>query len=219
MFVLVTAKYMCNLHVFSTNQKGRYKENPCTINFLKDVQNGVQIFSDSLKDEIYFKLKWRLQLKWQNPVCIFLSNEIFDQLVSLGFFCISSLFNYIKLSCRGRPGRDRMVIGFTTTHLHMQSVPITTKVVSLNPADEVFSMQLCDKVCQWLAAGRWFSMGTPVSSTNGTVHHSIAEILLKVHLNIITIALYLYFENKMWYLIMYSGENNPGLSPISNYLN
>ena len=25
---------------------------------------------------------------------------------------------------------------------------------------------LCDKVCQWLATGRWFSPGTPVSSTN-----------------------------------------------------
>jgi hypothetical protein len=30
--------------------------------------------------------------------------------------------------CRGRSGRDRMVVGFTT----MQSVPITTDVVSLN---------------------------------------------------------------------------------------
>jgi hypothetical protein len=38
---------------------------------------------------------------------------------------------------------------------------------------------LCDKVCQWLAAGRWFSPGTPVSSTNKTDSHDIAEILLK----------------------------------------
>ena len=30
----------------------------------------------------------------------------------------------------GRRGRDRMVVGFTTTH--MQSVPITTDVVSSN---------------------------------------------------------------------------------------
>jgi len=27
---------------------------------------------------------------------------------------------------------------------------------------------LCDKVCQWLATGRWFSPGPPVSSTNKT---------------------------------------------------
>jgi hypothetical protein len=41
---------------------------------------------------------------------------------------------------------------------------------------------LCDKVCQWLATGRWFS---PVSSTNKTNRHDIAEILLKVALNTI----------------------------------
>ena len=44
---------------------------------------------------------------------------------------------------------------------------------------------LCDKVCQWLAEGRWFSLGTPVSSTNKTYHHDITEILLKVALNTI----------------------------------
>ena len=30
----------------------------------------------------------------------------------------------------------------------------------------VLDTTLCDEVCQWLAAGRWFSPGTPVSSTN-----------------------------------------------------
>jgi hypothetical protein len=44
---------------------------------------------------------------------------------------------------------------------------------------------LCDKVCQLLASGRWFSLGTPVSSTNNTNHHDITEILLKVALNTI----------------------------------
>ena len=44
---------------------------------------------------------------------------------------------------------------------------------------------LWDKVCQWLATGRWFSPGTPVSSTNKTDHHVITEILLKVALNTI----------------------------------
>jgi hypothetical protein len=38
---------------------------------------------------------------------------------------------------------------------------------------------LCYKVCQWLATGRWFSLGTPVSSTNKTDHHDITEILWK----------------------------------------
>ena len=44
----------------------------------------------------------------------------------------------------------------------------------------VLDTTLCDKVCQWLPAGRWFS---PVSSTNKTYHCNITEILLKVALN------------------------------------
>jgi hypothetical protein len=44
---------------------------------------------------------------------------------------------------------------------------------------------LCDKVYQWLATGRWFSPGTPVSSTNKSDRHDIAEILIKVALNTI----------------------------------
>ena len=44
---------------------------------------------------------------------------------------------------------------------------------------------LCDKVCQWLATGHWFSPGPPVFSNNKTDHHDITEILLKVALNTI----------------------------------
>jgi hypothetical protein len=40
-----------------------------------------------------------------------------------------------------------------------------------------------DKVYQLLPHGRWFSPGTPASSTIKTGHHDIAEILLKVALN------------------------------------
>ena len=42
-----------------------------------------------------------------------------------------------------------------------------------------------DKVYQLLARGRWFSPGTPASSTTKTGCHDIAEILLKVALNTI----------------------------------
>jgi hypothetical protein len=45
---------------------------------------------------------------------------------------------------------------------------------------------LCDQVCQWLAAGQWFSPGIPISSTNKTDRHDITEILLEVALNTIT---------------------------------
>jgi hypothetical protein len=49
----------------------------------------------------------------------------------------------------------------------------------------VLDSTLCDQVCQYLVAGRWFSPGTPVSSTNKTDHHDIAEIFLTVALNTI----------------------------------
>jgi hypothetical protein len=42
----------------------------------------------------------------------------------------------------------------------------------------VLDTTLCDKVCQWLATGWWFS-------TNKTDRHDITEILLKVTLNTI----------------------------------
>ena len=42
-----------------------------------------------------------------------------------------------------------------------------------------------DKVYQLLAHGRWFSLGNPAASTTKTVHHDIAEILLKMALNTI----------------------------------
>ena len=50
----------------------------------------------------------------------------------------------------------------------------------------VLDATLCDKVCQWLAVDLGFSLNTPVSSTNKTDHHDVAEILLKVTLNPIT---------------------------------
>ena len=39
---------------------------------------------------------------------------------------------------------------------------------------------ICDKVCQWLATGRWFSPGPPVSSTNKTDRCDISKILVSV---------------------------------------
>ena len=49
----------------------------------------------------------------------------------------------------------------------------------------VLDTTLCDKVCQWLATGPWFSLGTPVSSTYKTYLQDITEILLKLALNTI----------------------------------
>jgi hypothetical protein len=42
--------------------------------------------------------------------------------------------------------------------------------------------KICDQVYQLFNHGRWFSPGTPASSTTKAGHHDIAEILLKVAL-------------------------------------
>jgi hypothetical protein len=61
----------------------------------------------------------------------------------------------------------------------MQSVPITTDVLSLNLDEgEMY------EVCQWLAFGG-FSPGTKVFFTNKADRHDITEISLKVALNTI----------------------------------
>ena len=49
----------------------------------------------------------------------------------------------------------------------------------------VHDTTVCDQVCQLLATDRWFSSGTPVSSTNKTDRQNITEILLKVALSTI----------------------------------
>jgi hypothetical protein len=59
---------------------------------------------------------------------------------------------------RGRRGRDRMIIGAWLSPLMLWvRIPHRARCTTLY-----------DKVCQWLAAGRLFSPGTPVSSTNKT---------------------------------------------------
>ena len=69
----------------------------------------------------------------------------------------------------------------------VDSVPITTKSCEFEHRAwrDVVDITLCDKVCQRLATGRWFSLGTPISFTNKTDRHDITEILLNVVLNTI----------------------------------
>jgi hypothetical protein len=101
----------------------------------------------------------------------------------------------------GRRSRDWMVVGFTTTcaisAYHHQSCEFESCWWWC-----VLDTTLCDKVCQWLATDPWFSLATPVSSTNKTDPHYITEILLKVVLNTKTITLTLLF-----YLFVNKWEN------------
>ena len=57
----------------------------------------------------------------------------------------------------------------------------------------VLDTTLCDKVCQWIATG--LSPDTLVSCTNKTDRDDIAEILLKVALNTITLTLTVWHYN------------------------
>ena len=92
----------------------------------------------------------------------------------------------ISLYCKGRGGRDRRAVGFTTTCAinvyHHKSCEFESRSWR-----GVLDTILCDKICQWLAKVRWFLPGIPVSSTNKTGRHeiqgswNIAESSVKHH--------------------------------------
>ena len=121
--------------------------------------------------------------------------------LSLSFFCIFAfcLNNFLKKIC------DRLINwhsyiylkglswswsygSWIYNYLCYQCLSPLTLWVWISLRRVVLDTALCDKVCQWLTTGRWFS---PVSSTNNTDFHDIARILLKVALNIITLTLYI----------------------------
>ena len=85
-----------------------------------------------------------------------------------------------------------MVVGF------QPPVSITTKVVSLNPADgQVYSIQ--DYVIKFVSGFLrvlWFP--PPIK----TDHHDITEILLKVALNTIILTLILWCNSYLFYLFL-----------------
>ena len=81
-----------------------------------------------------------------------------------------------------------MVVGFTITY-YMQSEPITNTVWVRARLCKL--QKRCTRLAatsdtdyQLLAHGRWSSPGISASSTTKTGRHDIAEILLKVALNI-----------------------------------
>jgi hypothetical protein len=86
---------------------------------------------------------------------------------------VSSLFIYWS-----RHGRDHMIVGVSTTY----AISAYHHWCCEFESDQGEGTTLCDKVCQCLAAGRWYPL---VSSTNKTDRHDITEILSKVALNTI----------------------------------
>jgi len=103
---------------------------------------------------------------------------------------------YSPLICTwGSRGRDRMVVAFTTTCAISVYHHYCFEFESRSWRS-VLETTLCNKVCQWLVTGRWFSPDTLVSSTNKTDHLDITEILLKVALSIINLKIMSFPEEK-----------------------
>jgi hypothetical protein len=80
------------------------------------------------------------------------------------WLCVSWIYNYICNQC-------------------LSSLTVRVRIPLRRG---VLDTILCDKVCQWFAAGRWQSPSIPISFTNETDCHDITEILLKVALNTTT---------------------------------
>ena len=107
--------------------------------------------------------------------------------IFFAMFLFVCLFFFIKNINGGRRDRDRMVVWFTTTYAMSAYYDWCCEFESRSGRG-VLDTTLCDKVCQWLATGRWYSPGHPVSSTNKTDDcHDITELLWKVALNTITL--------------------------------
>ena len=119
---------------------------------------------------------------------------------------------------RGCCGRDRMVVRFTTT-CAISTYHLWTCEFKSCSWQGVLNATFCDKVCQWLAADRWFSSGTPVSSTNNTDRQDITEILLKVALSTINLTLTLYLHYYMVFNATFNIITREIISDFSNKTN
>jgi hypothetical protein len=70
---------------------------------------------------------------------------------------------------------------------------------------DVLDTTLCDKVCQWLAAGWWFSSGTPVSSiykTDRTPSEKVGQIKWQPFLHY-SVGYLLCWCTSMYWILLY----------------
>jgi hypothetical protein len=70
-------------------------------------------------------------------------------------------------------------LDYLTTHTSLSPIRHGFTPGFVNYKKGALDSAASDKVYQLLAHGRWFSSGTPASSTTKTGRHDIAEILLK----------------------------------------
>ena len=112
-------------------------------------------------------------------VCVFLQNQR------------SKLTKYISTNNSDYHKKKKSYSWFYQHYIYNRQLKCkrNTTTVRISLRRDVLDTTLCDKVCQWLAPGRWFSLGTPVPSTNKTNYPDITEILLNVTLNAIALTL------------------------------
>jgi hypothetical protein len=134
---------------------------------------------------------WRLLAQWiviSSPISLTLHNKVTYAVRYRMSRHLEGLYTvqYIKSnpiifspSCffismkRGRRGRDRMVVGFTTTYAINIYHDLSCEFES-HSWRAALNTTLCDKVCQWLAKG-WRLH--PVSITNKADRHDITETI------------------------------------------
>jgi len=135
-----------------------------------------------------------------NPI-IFLFPDIEDEIMQLdnysnwscSYLCSNLYLLYNLLTVyhllHEEPSRSWSYGSWIYNYLCNQCLLPPTLWVRTPHRRGIFVNTLCDRICQWLATGRWFS---PVSSTNKTDRHAIVEILLKVALNTKTLTLFVW---------------------------
>ena len=138
-----------------------------------------------------------MKSKYSLSIILYLKiNNIFqsDNIFILVFFSIFVVFSPKILSNRNT--KQSNVGNLYLEHTHY--ISLLTLWVRTPLRWCVLDTTLCDKVCQWLATGQWFSQGTLVPSTNKSDCHDTAEILLKAELSTInqTIKITLTFISK-----------------------
>jgi hypothetical protein len=87
----------------------------------------------------------------------------------INWTCIFIISDNIQFLRKNNGRRGSMVVFFTTAHAISAYYHYSCEFIA--------RCALCN-VCQWLTTCWWFSLGTPLSSTNKTDRHDIAEVAL-----------------------------------------
>ena len=93
---------------------------------------------------------------------------------------IAEILLKVALNTKNQSAKNVVIVWMISIYLCNQYLSPLVLWVKILFRRDALNTTLCDKVSKWLATGHWFSLGTPVSSTNKTDRHNVTEILLKV---------------------------------------